>query len=229
MIFKTMNMKTMLAILLLLGLTLSLHAAVLVRYDINDTDGLTAGTLASGVSATDLTSPDWTLAIANDDFINIPESGGMEDGTGDNMVAAFNSGQFIEFTISTPSYYFELGELQMTLERAGQGPQDWGLRISTDGFAGGYSDTGLAAFDLDYNQSVSATATLKTVDLSGLVLDAATTYTFRVAYDDRINNSPSNSAGRFYDIQVTRLIPEPASLGLLGLGLFLLRRFRNLS
>ena len=210
------------------ALTISTHADLIATYSINDADGLTAGTLASGVSATDLTSPAWTLAIANDDFINIPESGGMQDGTSDDMVAAFNSGQFIEFTISSVLASYELGELQMTLQRSSQGPQDWGLRISTDGFASGYSDTGLAAFDLDYNQGVSTTATLKTVDLSGLVLDAATTYTFRVAYDDRINNSSSSSAGRFYDIAVTTAaIPEPGTISMLGMGIITALLYRR--
>ena len=196
-----------------------LEAATIVGFSIDDTAGLTANTLATGVTSTDLTSPAWTLGIANNDFINIPESAGMQDGTADNMDGAFTAGQFLEFEISTTSSPFQLDELQMTLERGSQGPQDYGVRISTDGFAGGNSDTGLAAFNLSFNQAVTTTAALETIDLSVLTLVPATDITFRIAYDDRINNTTSSSAGRFYDIAVTAsAVPEPSSFAALILG-----------
>jgi hypothetical protein len=195
--------------------SLSSQAATIVAgYSIDDTAGLTANTLAADVEATDLSSPDWTLAIANDSFLNIPENGGMEDGDGDNLAGAFTSGQFLEFTISATSGSFELYELQLTLERASQGPLDWGLRISDDGFAAGYSDTGIDGFNLFFDEDLSESSELKTVSLSGLTLDASTEYTFRIAMDDRVNNTTGNSAGRFYDIAVTA-VPEPGTYALL--------------
>ncbi len=210
-----------------LGLTLSANADVIAGYSIstNQTDGgLSADTLAADVSATDLSSPSWTLAIANDEFINIPESAGMQDGTSDNMAAAWASGQYIEFTLNTTSTEtFVLDELQMTLERSSRGPQDFGVRVSTNNFST-YIDLGT------YNQAVTTTAELETVDLSGLLFDASADLTFRIAYDDRVHNSASSSAGRFYDIAVTGSIPEPAVLSFIGLSGFMtivVRRFKR--
>lgn len=219
-----MKMKT----LILTGATLcaaafTSQAETIVVYDINETDGLSASTLATDVTATDLSSPDWNLVdninIADGGFFNIPESAGMEDGSDADMTAAFTSGQFLEFSISTTSFEsFELAELQMTLGRGYQGPTDYAVRISTDGFAAGYGDTGLASYAVTSLSSLDEATTFETISLAGLTLDSSTTLTFRIAMDNRTNDSASNSAGRFYDIAITT-VPEPSAAALLmGLG-----------
>ncbi|MDQ8209780.1 PEP-CTERM sorting domain-containing protein [Coraliomargarita sp. SDUM461003] len=212
--------------------TLSSQAATtIVGYSIDDTALLTADTLAADVFATDLTSPAWTLSgnIASNDFINIAESGGMAGGLGDDMAGAFSSGQFIEFTISTTSAdSFELDSLLLTLQRSTRGPQDFGVRIDDDGFSDGNGDTGIFE-DYYTDQPVGTASDLFTISLAGLVLDSSTSYTFRIAYDDRANSGASSSAGRFYDIAVT--VPEPGTYGLLAgcfaLGSVMLRRRRD--
>eukprot|EP00903_Cladosiphon_okamuranus_P004067 g4065.t1 len=206
-----------------LGLLLP-NAATLAGYSINDTAGLTADTLAGGVTSTALSSPAWTLAIANDDFLNIAESAGMAGGLGDDMDGAFTAGQFLEFTMSTTGT-FDLAQLQLTLERSSRGPQDFAVRISSDGFASGNSDVGF--FEQTYtNEPVGETAQLFTVDLSGITFDSSADLSFRIAYDDRANSGSSNSAGRFYDIAVTS-VPEPSSAAMLISGLGMIALFRR--
>jgi len=205
-------------LLLSLG-CISAQGAVISQYDIvNDGTQLSPSTPPTGITASNLSSPSFALGIAGAapaGFFNINEGGGLADGTDNDIAGAFASGQFVEFTVTAAAgCTLDLTSLDFSLIRASQGPQDYAVRSSVDGFT---SDIVFA------DQGIPSALTTESVALTGAAFQGLSTITFQIAFDDRSNNTPSNSAVQLHDITLNgeiigSHIPEPSSAALFGFG-----------
>jgi len=136
---------------------------------------------------------------------------------------AFDTAQYIEFTLSNISAStLQLDGFSFNLVRKGfQGQAGATLRSSLDSYA-----SNLISFS---NDAISGTKSLVSADWSSspLNLNASGAVTFRIHLW-----TPTSSAARLGvdDIQIT-VIPEPATIGMLGLGagiaLFVRRSIRK--
>jgi len=204
-------------ILLLTLSCISAHSAVIAQYDINNDPTALTGVAPTGITASNLTSPSFALAanVVGVGFININEGAGLQDGTTNNIAGAFASNQFVTFTVTAaPGCTLDLTSLDFSLLRASQGPQDYAVRSSVDGFA---SNIVFA------DQAIGPSLSTESVALTGAAFQGLSTITFQIAFDDRINNTSSNSAVQLHDIVLNGEIigthvPEPSSAALLALG-----------
>ncbi|MCP5535517.1 MAG: PEP-CTERM sorting domain-containing protein [Akkermansiaceae bacterium] len=238
-------MKTTLGIIgaALCASTLSSQAVVLVQYNFDDdATHKIPDVLATHLSAGGPTSPDFDDSVTSEANLFTSEGQGVENGTADNMSAAWTSGQYWEFSITADSgFTFDLDTLTFDIGKSANGTNDWAIRTSVDAFAA----------DVEYrNQGTLGTATTQTVNFNTFAdtgmsgtsgggegtftagqFDGLSTIMIRIAYDDRQNDTDSASATRLDNWTVNgsvNAVPEPSITALLGLGglVLLLRRRR---
>ncbi|MEP2776265.1 MAG: PEP-CTERM sorting domain-containing protein [Luteolibacter sp.] len=209
------------------------QAVVLVQYNFDDdATHQDADVLADHLTEGGPTSPSFSLAVTSESNLFAAEGQGVQDGTGNNMAAAWASGQYWQFSITADSgYTFDLDTLTFDIGRATNGTNDWAIRTSVDDFAADlvYRDQG--TLSTVTGQTVNFN-TFSTSGLSGTSgggegtftagqFDNLSTITIRIAYDDRQSNTGSASATRLDNWTVNgsvNAIPEPSSAALLGLG-----------
>lgn len=224
---RTPGATWILAAALALGLGAGTRAAAapIATWDIANAPGSGAavGFAATGVTATALTAvgvTPWTFGQTG--FV---AAAGWAPGL------APDPGRYFEWSVtSAPGSAVQFSSMALALLRgiqgANHGAQLWDLRASSDGFA-----SSVLVQTLDISSSAADTQVIFNVDLSTLGTQAGT-MTFRLyGYD---YTSPSDYAGFGNDSgwvifgtgvdlgvdgTVVSVVPEPASLPLVGLGL----------
>ena len=169
-----------------------------------------------------------TIVPASADTLFVSEGNGLQDGTGFNVGAAINAGQFWEVTISAdPGFVLNLEDIMFDSGRGTNGAN--GLFVFTDvtGLANGDQifGSGLAGF--------TSPATAQDIDLSGAEFQGLEEITFRILADRRESDTFGGSATFIDNVvvngTVVASIPEPSSLALIGLaGLVVISRRRRM-
>jgi len=226
----------------LLGLAgTSARAAILVQYPFGligqETTTETSpafgpGTIASGVSATAVTDPMATVGLeissaattpTNAPFLRLDPQGNAADPN-----AALTNNKFFQFSITaTSGADVDLSSLTFNVARGGAGvPRGFFVTTSADNFTTPVPVTGVPPFTPNVTNPIgndvttarpaytAATAALTGAAFQNIQSKPGSTLTFRV-----YTYSPAaGSSIDFDDITVngTSVVPEPASLGLLG-------------
>ncbi|MFC5050439.1 PEP-CTERM sorting domain-containing protein [Rubritalea spongiae] len=176
--------------------------------DLND---LSVTSTATGVSASDFTSPVFDFAVTTANAFT-SNGLGLATGTDDNMAGAITANQYMSFTISADSGTISMDTLSFDIARAQRGAQDFQVRASFDGFTNFIEVSGFQ------NQAIAQdTFTNYSFDLTDSGFDVVTSVEFRIYLDDRAGNQNSSS-GTYIDNVVISAVPEPSSTALLGLG-----------
>ena len=219
----------------LLLASIASQGAVLVQYDFdNNGTHKVADVLEANLSVGGPTSPDFDGVVTTEANLFVSEGRGAEDGTENDISAAWSSGQYWEFSITADlGFTLDLDTLTFDISRATNGTNDWAIRTSVDGFVADveYRDQGTLATGSAINQTVNFN-TFADTGLSGISgggegnftagdFDGLSAITIRIAYDDRVTNTGGSSATRLDNWTVNGTVvpvPEPSSLALLGLG-----------
>ncbi len=208
-----MTSKTLIASALVLGLTTvgvqSADAAVIAAYDFNSASA-SATTEAANVNAQDVVSG----PSAGNSAISFT-SNRIEISNSDYEEAAsvaLANGQFVKFVVTAdPGYELDLSGLTYKHARSNSAPRVVTVYASTDGFATS------SIIDTDGNNN-SSTLEQRSVILTGSPWQNLSQIEIRFVFHDD-NSSPG--VARYDDFILSgevSLIPEPASLALLGLG-----------
>lgn len=170
-----------------------------------------------------------TVLVSNTTGINLTRGPGISvnsggtfnsrDWTEANLSAAVSAGDYLQFGVTLdPGYAIDFNQFSTELDRSGTGPGTAHLLVSNDGFAT-YTDLG--------SNSISESGALETWNFSQ-------TLTGTVQF--RIYAFGASSGAGTMDPESTLvlsgsnpyLVPEPASLALLGMGaLCVVRRRRD--
>ena len=166
---------------------------------------VTAGNWIGGASFTGLTS----VGLDPDQTMQVAEGNGLDDGTDDDIAGAIAENQYLGFTVTANgNNILNLDSLEFDIQRAANGPNDYSVRSSVDGFATDIP-TGLAEGFTD--GGITATRTVQNIDLSDPSFDGLTSIEFRIFVDDRETNTGGGSAVVFDDIVLNGLVFTPGA------------------
>ncbi len=200
---------------LLIGLMIVLvagtaSAATIASWDFLGATGLEAtsdGTMAGNMEQSVLShGAGLGFSTANADSFN---------GTGflATLAAAIAADDYFTFSLEASSIYaISISSIDFNLDASGSGPQSWALFSSATGFD-----------EVDaLNNWVSVGPSSQTATLSGVpeLQDVSSLIEFRVyGYEAALQSGTGSFEGAGNDVQVNgAIIPEPATMGLLGLG-----------
>lgn len=168
----------------------------------------------SEVSALDFSSPVFTFNGTN--TLRTADGLGLADGGEDDMNGAIAAQQYSTFAVTAdPGYRLTLSSLTFDVGRGFRGAQDYAVRSSADSFA---SNIVFA------NQAISQTVARQDVSLSGSEYDGLSAVEFRIYFDDRLNNSASESETFLDNVTLNgtvTAVPEPTLFTMLAGGLSL--------
>lgn len=172
------------------------------------TEATAAGTMASGMEGSTLShGAGLQFVTPNPNAFN---------GTGflASLAASLADDDYFTFSLeASANYSFSVSSIDFSFDASGSGPQSWALFSSVDGFA----DAG----DALYNWASVGTGT-RTATLSGIteLQNAFGPVEFRVyGYDASLQSGTGSFEGAGNDVTVNgTVVPEPATMGLLGLG-----------
>ncbi len=196
---------TVLTAALMLGISSAGHADIIVSYDFNSASG-SATTIDAQVTATAVTAGpnvNNSLVFSNNQA-RITNSDYEE-----TKALAHSTGQYITFSVeANAGKSLDLTDLKYKHSRTDSAPRRLAVFASVDG--GAFSEID------DIGNGNSSTLPSFTADLSSSTYDNVQEIAFRfVFYDD----NPSPGLARFDDFILNgEVIPEPASLALMGLG-----------
>lgn len=186
-------------------------AAVIASWDFAGFDGTEAtadGTMATGMETATLShGAGLQYVTANQDSFN---------GTGflSTLDSALADDDYFTFTLAASvNYIFSLDSIGFNFDASPSGPQSWALFSSMDGFA--------AAGDALYNwTSVGTGSRTATLSANPDFQVISGSVEFRVyGYGASLESGTGSFEGDGNDITVNgEVVPEPATLGLLGLG-----------
>lgn len=214
---------------------LSAGAAVIVQYDMADlaqvgnSSSTTANIVLSGVTASALTDDDGNSPHPGDFAANNAAQEGWNTFSARSVPENFDGGW--EFTITPPSVGLTFDSLsldahaRMTLA-GGTAHFDYNVRWSVDNFATVLGTINGPSADTTENEK---TETGLSIDLSNLPAQT-NTFTFRI---EPVNLGGTNGVftqrgGAIDNLTLNgNIVPEPASIALLGIGGFLLIRPRR--
>jgi len=198
----------------------SASAATLVTWDFAGyagTEATAPGTELTGMADSTLShGAGLQYSVSNPDSFN---------GTGflATLAQALTANDYFTFSLeASPTYSFSVDSIVFNFDSSPSGPQSWALFSSATGFNEG---------DV-LNNWVSVGAGTQTATLSGVteLQDIAGPVEFRIyGYEASLASGTGSFEGSGNDITVNgAVVPEPATMGLLGLGaLALALRRRN--
>lgn len=199
------------------------HAAVLVEYNFENPGGSTTFTAAP--TDENLGATGSTFGVTGDDDGSLEPSTFTSDTPQrsifeftDNTTITANTTPYWQFTV-TSATNLNLDDLRFAIGKAGAAAETaiYNVSSSVDNHA-----TLLNGSNFSYGGAANAMSAPanQVVDLSGAAfqnLDASSGVTFRIYYAD--SSTATNTGARIDSVSLNGdLIPEPASLALLGLG-----------
>ena len=188
------------------------QAAVLANYDYSPASGISLAVTSTaadvGATALVLTNADNTTSAFDNHFYH------------NNWDTTLNTSKYYELTLSSAKALY-LSTIDFSLEDTDNGAASYALRSSADGFASNLGSGALAASGLVTDFSVDATSlgTITGPITFRWYMMTAQTFT-NVGFAN--HNSPGSGFGLpdvGVDLSINGEIPEPATLGLFGLGL----------
>jgi hypothetical protein len=254
---KENKMKKILGIVMGLGLACVANADIIAGYDFGDGTATTAVTTeATGVTATDVTASgaDWETLTVIGDNTGEAASGTTFGSTAGGALSTLSTGlrttswdaamtasDYASFSVNTDSTDDRLNLSGLSVDtsiagvNAAESFQIWYLADATGSEDADYWIANATALTLDDDSTYVSTGTQSLgewdslfVDLSGITaLQDVDSAEFRIVYRGGSSQSASSRTNIDNLVLEGTVIPEPATIGLLGLGTAALLVFRR--